>query len=130
MSTSDNTKVSIILDLYKINDGHRSSRLWFLDDLDANSYEEYQEKCSNSSTEKSHFIAVCGFFELSGVLMNHGLVDPDLYFDIFNPTPFWHKAKPIIEGMRTKRPHIYENFEILNNKRSIWKKDREHGKMG
>jgi hypothetical protein len=130
MSANDNSKVNIILDLYKINDNHRSSRLWFLDDLDANSYEEYQQKYSNSPTEKSHFIAVCGFFELSGVLMNHGLVDPDLYFDIFNPTPFWHKAKPIIEGMRTKRPHIYENFEILNNKRSIWKKEREYGKLG
>jgi hypothetical protein len=44
MSTNDNSKVNIILDLYKINDSHRSSRLWFLDDLDANSYEEYQEK--------------------------------------------------------------------------------------
>jgi len=130
MFTNDNSKVNIILDLYKINDSHRSSRLWFLDDLDANSYEEYQEKYSNSSTQKSHFIAVCGFFELSGVLMNHGLVDPDLYFDIFNPTPFCHKAKLIIEGMRTKRPHIYENFEILNNRRSIWKKEREYGKLG
>jgi hypothetical protein len=32
-----------------------------------------------------------------------------------NATPFWNKAKPIVEGMRT-RPHIYENFELLNNK--------------
>jgi hypothetical protein len=56
--------------------------------------------------------------------MNHGLVDPDLYFDIYNPAPFWQKAKPIIEGMRAKMPHIYEKFEILNNKRSIWKKER------
>ncbi len=130
MSTADNGKANIILDLYKINDSHRSSRLWFLDDLDANNYEDYQKKYSKSSIEKSHFIAVCGFFELSGVLMNHGLIDPDLYFDIFNPTPFWHKAKPIIEGMRTKRPHIYENFEILNNKRSVWKKERDYGKLG
>jgi hypothetical protein len=33
-------------------------------------------------------IAVCGFFELSGVLVNHGLIDQNLYFDIFNPTLF------------------------------------------
>jgi hypothetical protein len=62
--------------------------------------------------------------------MNHGLVDPDLYIDIFNTAPFWQKAKPIIEGMRTKMPHIYESFEILNNKRSMWKKEREYGKLG
>jgi hypothetical protein len=79
---------------------------------------------------KNLFLLLFVVSELSGVLMNHGLVETDLYFDIFNPTPFWHKAKPIIEGMRTKRPHIYENFEILNNRRSIWKKDREYGKLG
>jgi hypothetical protein len=52
---------------------------------------------------------LCGFFELSGVLVSYGLIDQNLYFDIFNPTPFWNKVKPIVEGMRTKRPHIYEN---------------------
>jgi hypothetical protein len=76
--------------------------------------------------ERSHFVTVCGFFELSGVLVNHRLVDPNLYFDIFNPTPFWNKAKPIIEGMRSKRSdsYYYENFESLNKKRLIWKKKR------
>ena len=48
---------------------------------------------------------------------------------MFNPTPFWNKAKPIVEGMRTKRPHIYENFESLNNKRLSWtKKSRRNRK--
>jgi hypothetical protein len=122
--SSDN-HVNVILDLYKIYDGHRDSRLWFLDELDANSYKEYHEKYSSTSKEKSHFIAVCGFFELSGTLINHGLINPDIYFDIFNPSPFWHKAKPVVEGMRESRPHIYENFENLSNKRNNWKKRRE-----
>jgi hypothetical protein len=52
--------------------------------LDAKDYNEYLEKYSGDSSERSHFIAVCGFFELS--------------------------------------PHIYENFELLNNKRLSWKK--------
>jgi hypothetical protein len=29
--------------------------------------------------------------------------------------------------MRTKRPHIYENFELLNNKRLRWTKKRSKG---
>jgi hypothetical protein len=44
-----------------------------------------------------------GYFELSGVLVNHGLMDQNLYIKIPNPTPFWNKAKPIIEAMRSKR---------------------------
>ena len=122
MSTDNH--VNIILDLYKIYDGHRESRLWFLDELDANNYKEYHEKYTPTSEGKSHFIAVCGFFELSGTLLSHGLVNPDIYFDIFNPTPFWLKAKPIVEGMRETRPHIYENFEMLVENRNKWKKKR------
>src|ERR687883_2156341 len=110
------------LKLYQIYDNHRDARLWFLEGFEAKDYNEYRQKYSGASMERSHFIAVCGFFELSGVLVNHGLIDQNLYFDIFNPTPFWNKAKPIIEGMRDKRPHIYENFESLNIKRLSWKK--------
>jgi hypothetical protein len=113
-----------LLKLYQIYDNHRNAILWFLEELEADNYEEYLEKYSGASSERSHFIAVCGFFELSGVLVSYGLIDQNLYFDIFNPTPFWNKAKPIVEGMRTKRPHIYENFEFLNNKRLSWTKKR------
>jgi hypothetical protein len=113
-----------LLKLYQIYDDHRNARLWFLDGLDATNYNEYNEKYSGASMERCHFVAVCGFFELSGTLVNHGLIDQDLYFDIFNPTPFWNKARPIIEGMRIDRPYIYENFESLNSKRLTWKKER------
>jgi hypothetical protein len=119
---TDNTDT--LLKLYQIYDNHRDAILWFLEELEANDYKEYLEKYSGASSERFHFIAVCGFFELSGVLVSYGLIDQNLYFDIFNPTPFWNKAKPIVEGMRTKRPHIYENFELLNNKRLSWTKKR------
>ena len=119
-----NNNTDTLLKLYQIYDNHRNAILWFLEELEANDYEEYLEKYSGASTERSHFIAVCGFFELSGVLVSYGLIDQNLYFDIFNPNPFWNKAKPIVEGMRTKRPHIYENFELLNNKRLSWTKKR------
>ena len=114
----------ILLNLYEIYDKHRDAILWFLEELNANNYEEYLEKYSGTSSGRSEFIAVCGFFELSGVLVSYGLIDQNLYFDMFNPTPFWEKAKPIVEGMRNKRPHIYENFELLNNKRVSWTKKR------
>ena len=88
-----------LLKLYQMYDDHRDAILWFLEGLDAIDYNEYLQKYSGATMERSHFIAVCGFFELSGVLVNHGLIDQNLYFDIFNPTPFWNKAKPIIEGI-------------------------------
>ena len=115
-----------LLKLYKIYDNHRDAILWFLEELDASNYEEYLEKYSGTPIGRSHFIAVCGFFELSGVLVSYGLIDQNLYFDMFNPTPFWEKAKIIVEGMRKKRPYIYEKFELLNNKRLSWTKKRRN----
>lgn len=115
-----------LLKLYEIYDNHRNAILWFLEELDAKDYEEYVEKYPGSSSERSYFIAVCGFFELSGVLVDYDLIDQNLYFDMFNPTPFWDKAKPIVEGMRNKRPHIYEKFELLSNERVNWTKKRNN----
>jgi Domain of unknown function (DUF4760) len=123
---SEANSTDTLLKLYQIYDDHRNARLWFLDGLNASNYNEYKEKYSGASMERCHFIAVCGFFELSGVLVNRRMIDQNLYFEIFNPTPFWNKAKPIIEGMRSKRSdsHYYENFESLNSKRLSWKKKR------
>jgi hypothetical protein len=113
-----------LLNLYNIYDNHREAVLWFLEEFNANSYEEYVEKYSGASIGRSHFVTVCGFFELSGVLIGHKMIDQNLYFDVFNPTPFWQKAKLVLEGMRIKRPHIYENFEALNDRRIKWTKLR------
>jgi hypothetical protein len=113
-----------LFNLYNIYDNHREAVLWFLEDFDANSYEEYVDKYSGASVGRSHFVTVCGFFELSGVLISHKMIDQNLYFDMFNPTPFWQKAKFVLEGMRIKRPHIYENFEALNDRRLKWTKLR------
>lgn len=119
-------EVNTLLKLYDIYDRHRESILWFLHKIDVQSYEEYEQKYQGTEEGLFHFTAVCGFFELSGVLVNSQLIDQNIYFDVFNPTPYWQKAKLIVEGMRRERPHIYENFELLNKKRSMWTKRRRN----
>ena len=124
MKINNSLNTHTLFNLYKIYDNHREAVLWFLEEFEANSYEEYVEKYSGASVGRSHFVTVCGFFELSGVLISHKMIDQNLYFDMFNPTPFWQKAKFVLEGMRIKRPHIYENFEALNDRRLKWTKLR------
>ena len=119
-----NENVDALFSLYDIYDRNRDSFLWFLEDINVKSYPEYKQKYQGTSRDRCHFIRVCGFFELSGTLVKRQLVDADLYFDVFNPTPFWHKAKPIIEGMRQARPFIYENFELLDQMKLKWSQER------
>ena len=128
---ANNNNIGTLLKLYQIYNNQIDARLWFLDGLDASNYNEYNEKYSGASMERCHFIAVCGFFELSGVLVNRRMIDQNLYFEIFNPTPFWNKAKPIIEGMRNGKSdsHYYENFESLNGERISWKQKRSNKRV-
>ena len=119
-----NKDVDVLFSLYEIYDRNRDSILWFLEDFNAKSYEEYKRKYHGTSKDRCHFIRVCGFFELSGTLVKRRLIDTNLYFDVFNPSPFWQKAKSIIEGMRETRPFIYENFELLSEMKIRWTKRR------
>ena len=119
-----NKDVDTLFSLYEIYDRNRESFLWFLEDFTAKNYEEYKRKYHGTSKDRCHFIRVCGFFELSGTLVKRGLIDSNLYFDVFNPTPFWQKSKSVIEGMRETRQFIYENFELLNEMKVKWARAR------
>ncbi len=120
MASRDRADVDVLLRLYQIYDGHREALLWFLHDLTVKNYSEYRATYAGTSKERGYFTSVCGFFELSGVLVGRKLLDADLFFDVFNPAPYWEHAKPIVEGMRKTRPHIYENFERLDEQRRRW----------
>lgn len=110
--------------LYQMYDSHRNALLWFLQGLNAGSYDDYRRNYSGASIERMYFTSVCGFFELSGVLVKRGLIDRDLFFDLFNPMPYWKRAKKVVLGMRKERPHIYENFELLAKMREEWNRTR------
>lgn len=116
--------VGVLFSLYDIYDRNRDSILWFLEDFNAKNYKEYKQKYHGTNKDRCHFIRVCGFFELSGALVKRKLINSDLYFDVFNPNPFWQKAEPIIKGMRQTRPFIYENFELLNKMKIKWSQKR------
>lgn len=125
MANPARTDLDALLALYQIYDRHREALLWFLHELAVKDYSEYRTKYAGTSKERTYFTSVCGFFELAGVLVNRKMLSEDLFFDVFNPTPFWARAKSIVDGMREARPHIYENFELLSEKREKWSEKRQ-----
>ena len=122
MVTVSRKDVDTLIKLYDIYDRHRDAIVWFLSELSAKNYAEFKRRYLTTSKERVHFTAVCGFFELSGLLVNRRILNEDLFFDAFNVSPFWLKAKAIVKGMRHNRPRIYENFELLHMKRLNWVK--------
>ena len=124
MAVPTKTAVDTLVRLYQLYDGHREALLWFLHELEAKNYEDYKLKYPGTSKERAYFTSVCGFFELAGVLVKRKIIDEDLFFDMFNPSPYWQRAKQVVDGMREDRPHIYENFELLAAKRDKWTSKR------
>jgi len=63
-----NKDVDILFSLYEIYDRNRDSMLWFLEDFNVKSYEEYKQKYHGTFQERCNFIGVVGFFEFFGIL--------------------------------------------------------------
>ncbi len=122
MATPSQKDVETLLKLYAIYDGNRGSAIWFLSDLSAQDYESFKKKYPSRSRAREHFATVAGFFELAGLLVERKLLNEDLFFDTFNVSAFWAKAKEIVKGMRRDRPRIYENFELVSNRKIRWAK--------
>jgi hypothetical protein len=83
----------------------------------------FAERVPRASHEFVLFDRVCCSFEQAGVLMKHGLMHPDLYFDAWaSPTSAWERARVAIEGLRkqTGSTQLYKNFEWLAKKGEEW----------
>ena len=122
MAAPSQKDVETLLKLYEIYDRNRDSAIWFLTDLSARDYKSFKKKYPSRSRARVHFATVAGFFELAGILLERRLLNEDLFFDTFNVSAFWGKAKGIIKGMRQDRPRIYENFELVDTRKTRWAK--------
>ncbi len=106
----------ILLKLYEQfeSDRLRAAKKWFSTEMNAESYEEFQERFPRGSEGFTHFITLYGFFEMVGVLYKNKLVHPDLLFDMWYVNGIYSKLYPVIHGWRQHGDvHVAENFERL-----------------
>jgi hypothetical protein len=86
-------------------------------------FERFCERVPRSGHEYVLFDRVCCSFEQAGVLMKHGLMHPDLYFDAWaSPTRAWERSRVAIEGLRKQAAsdQLYANFEWLAGRGEEW----------
>jgi hypothetical protein len=92
----------------------------------AGSWKEFSAKYPRGSEGSNHFYSVGHFLETCGVLLKHGLLNEDLFFECFWFEPIWKNFEPVIKSMRQEfqEPSLEENFEFLYNRYVGWKSKR------
>ncbi|MCL5069257.1 MAG: DUF4760 domain-containing protein [Thaumarchaeota archaeon] len=118
--------------LLKLNEIQQSDRIfkgWAFSQFDfkSTSWKDLQLIYPRGSAGFDYFYAVGHFLELCGVLLKHGLLSEDLFFDTFYFEPIWKNFEPVIKSMRKElnEPTLEENFEYLYNRYVAWKKERK-----
>lgn len=116
--------VATLLKLYEMatTPQMREAQSWMLTAFRAPDYDTFQASYPIGSVEWRRFADVCGIMELFGVLIKHGKVDEDLFFDLFGGIDLlWETVAGAIPGMRRAiDPHLYENFEMLYRRLKTW----------
>ncbi|MDA4122483.1 MAG: hypothetical protein OK456_04790, partial [Thaumarchaeota archaeon] len=60
----------------------RDAMTWFMKDFSAKDYKEFKSKYPDGSPGAQNIGMMLGQFETAGVLVSHGLLNENLYFDV------------------------------------------------
>lgn len=117
MSSRPCDDVATLLKLYEMATAQhvREAQAWVLSEFQAANFDAFQQRYPIGSLEWRRFTDICGIMELFGVLVKHGLVREDVFFDLFGGIDIlWEAVAGVIPGMRQAMdPRLYENFEAL-----------------
>jgi hypothetical protein len=125
MSQPKQNDVEILLRLWEMHNvpDMQSARMWVFTDFQATDYADFKRQYPPGSVEWRRFASVYGMYEMYGLLINRGLLNEDLFFDLFGGLNLlWEKLRPVVKGMREEiDPYLYENFELLCRRAQTWK---------
>jgi len=121
MGTPTHDDAMLFMEYYKLWDTPLDSEAWtMVRGLRAHgafdSFDVFRERVPRASREYGLVDRVFCAFEQAGVLMKHGLLHPDLYFEGWSdPRATWTMAEEVIKGMRVEAgsDDLYKNFQWL-----------------
>jgi hypothetical protein len=89
----------------------------------AKDYKEFKSRYPVGSPEYGHVIDVLSTFETAGVLVSHGLLNENLYFDASGLGFVWDKIGRVIpEWQKETSPALWENAVWLAERQKQWMK--------
>lgn len=130
----DHHDAELLLKLYDLRreEKLRQAREWFLGQFNPGSLEEMRKQCPLRSEENRYSRMVASYWEMAASLLNHGLINEDLFFENNGELwAVWMKIEPIVVAFRAevKNPHAYGNLEIAGKKYEAWMEKRAPGAL-
>ncbi len=98
--------------------------------FDFQDYEQFIIEAPPGSIRFNNLIRVAQFYDALGVLVEGGVIDPDVVFELF-PVP-WGKVEPIVQGMRRELEwaDMFDHFEALaKHYKRWWEEKRKRLKL-
>ena len=86
----------LLLQLFEMLNTPQSAeaRAWFLKEFSAKDYQEFKSKYPVGSKEWESVGQVLAPLEMAGVLISHGLLNENLYFDSSGIGFIWRRSRP------------------------------------
>lgn len=126
MKKATKEDAEILLKLLEITNTPQmgEAMVWFMKEFKAKDYKEFKAKYPPSSPGMRNFNVMLAQYELAGVLVSHGLLNENLYFDISGIEFVWGMIGNIIPGMQKEAGEaLWENAVWLAKRQKKWKKD-------
>ncbi len=115
-------EVEVLLRLIEMADAPHSleAMQYIVFQFDFQDYEQFIIEAPPGSIRFNNLIRVAQFYDALGVLVEGGIIDPEVVFELF-PVP-WGKVEPIIQGMRRELewPDMFDRFESLARLYKQW----------
>lgn len=97
---------------------------WFMKEFSAKDYKEFKSKYPAGSQGYNNVGMMLSEYETAGVLISHGLLNENLYFDASGIEFAWKKVGHIIpDWQKEVSPAIWENAVWLAKRQKQWKRD-------
>jgi len=122
--TKDDAEIFLRL-MQTFNTPHdHDAGIWFMREFSAKDYAEFKSKYPRTSDGYHNVGHVLSFYEVAGVLVSHGLLNENLFFDASDIAFTWAKLEKIIPGWQKEvSPALWENAVWLAKRYKYWQKN-------
>ena len=122
--TKDDAEVFLMLMESQRDPRSEEGMRWFMTEFDAKDYGEFKQKYPPNSEGYRHIGRMLGSFETAGMLVSHGLLNENLYFDASGIGFVWPKLEKIVAGMQKEMgPALWENAAWLAGRQKQWARE-------